>query len=110
YVWPARAGDGSGADGVPMGMVFRLRDDIDLSGYAESTQAVLRALQVHGAVIYDSGGPGHDGINLAGMSNGWEGTDRADMQRELSTIPLQWFEAVDVTQIAVDPATGWQIT
>ncbi|WP_159230272.1 Ig-like domain-containing protein [Mycolicibacterium vanbaalenii] len=109
YVWPARAGDGSGADGVPMGMVFRLRDDVDLSGYAESTQAVLRALQVHGAVIFDSGGPGNDGMNLVGMSNGWEGVDLAGMQRELSTIPLQWFDAVDVTGIAVDPATGWQI-
>ncbi|MGB2922316.1 MAG: Ig-like domain-containing protein, partial [Mycobacterium sp.] len=109
YVWPARAGDGSGADGVPMGMVFRLRDDVDLSGYAESTQAVLRALQVHGAVIFDSGGPGKDGMNLVGMSNGWEGIDLAGMQRELSTIPLQWFEAVDVTGIAVDPATGWQV-
>ena len=110
YVWPARAGDGSGTDGVPMGMVFRLRDDIDLSGYAESTQAVLRALQVHGAVIFDSGGPGHDGMNLVGMSNGWEGFDLAGMQRELSTIPLQWFDAVDVTGIVVDPATGWQVT
>ena len=110
YVWPARAGDGSGADGVPMGMVFRLRDDIDLTGYAESTQAVLRALQVHGAVIFDSGGPGQDGMNLVGMSNGWDGLDLAGMQRELSTIPVEWFDAVDVTGIAVDPATGWQVT
>lgn len=110
FVWPARAGDGSGADGVPMGMVFRLREDVDLGGYAESTQAVLRALQIHGAVIFDSGGPGRDGMNLVGMSNGWEGTDFLDMQRELSTIPLQWFDAVDVTGIAVDPATGWQVT
>ncbi len=109
YVWPARAGDGSGADGVPMGMVFRLREDVDLSGYAESTQAVLRALQVHGAVIFDSGGPGQDGITLAGMSNGWEGIDLAGMQRELSEIPLQWFEAVDVTGIAADPEIGWQV-
>ncbi len=109
YVWPARAGDGSGADGVPMGMVFRLREDVDLSGYAESTQAVLRALQVHGAVIFDSGGPGQDGITLAGMSNGWEGIDLAGMQSELSEIPLQWFEAVDVTGIAADPEIGWQV-
>lgn len=109
HVWPARAGDGSGTDGVPMGVVFRLREDVDLSGYAESTQAVLRALQIHGAVIFDSGGPGNDGMNLAGMSNGWEGTDLRDMQRELSTIPLQWFDAVDVTGIAVDPSTGWQV-
>lgn len=109
YVWPARAGDGSGADGVPMGMVFRLREDIDLSGYSESTQAVLRALQIHGAVIYDSGGPGRQGINLAGMSNGWEGTDFVDMQRELSTIPVQWFEAVDAVSLAADPTIGWQV-
>ncbi|PQP38774.1 Ig-like domain-containing protein [Mycolicibacterium austroafricanum] len=109
YVWPARAGDGSGADGVPMGMVFRLREDVDLSGYAESTQAVLRALQVHGAVIYDSSAPGGDGLNLAGMGNGWEGTDHLVMQRELSTIPVQWFEAVDVVGLAADPAVGWQV-
>lgn len=109
YVWPARAGDGSGADGVPMGMVFRLREDVDLSGYAESTQAVLRALQVHGAVIYDSSAPGGDGLNLAGMSNGWEGSDHLVMQRELSTIPVQWFEAVDVVGLAADPAVGWQV-
>lgn len=109
YVWPARAGDGSGADGVPMGMVFRLREDVDLSGYAESTQAVLRALQVHGAVIYDSSAPGGDGLNLAGMSNGWEGTDYLVMQRELSTIPVEWFEAVDVVGLAADPAIGWQV-
>ena len=109
YVWPARAGDGSGADGVPMGMVFRLREDVDLSGYAESTQAVLRALQVHGAVIYDSSGPGGEGLNLAGMSNGWEGTDYLLMQRELSTIPVQWFDAVDVVGLAADPAIGWLV-
>lgn len=86
------------------------RSESRLSRYAESTQAVLRALQIHGAVIFDSGGPGQDGMNLVGMSNGWEGTDFLDMQRELSTIPLQWFDAVDVTGIAVDTSTGWQVT
>ncbi|WP_176562140.1 Ig-like domain-containing protein [Mycolicibacterium palauense] len=109
YVWPARGGDGSGADGVPMGMVFRLREDVDLSGYAASTQAVLRALQVHGAVVYDSSGPGGEGMGLAAMSNGWEGTDFLDMQRELGTVPVRWFEAVDVVGLAADPASGWQI-
>ena len=32
------------------------------------------------------------------------------MQSELSEIPLQWFEAVDVTGIAVDPDIGWQVS
>ncbi|BBX16355.1 hypothetical protein MDUV_12150 [Mycolicibacterium duvalii] len=113
YVWPARAGDGTGTEGIPMGMVFRLRDDIDLRGYAESTQTVLRALQVHGAVIYDSRAPGGDGLKLAGMSNGWEdveGFDVKEMQRELSSIPVQWFDAVDVVGMAADPTLGWQVT
>lgn len=109
YVWPARAGDGSGVDGVPMGMVFRLREDIDLSTYSESAQAVLRALQVHGAVVYDSRSPGEEGISLAAMSNGWQGTDYLDMQRELSAVPVQWFEAVDVSPLAADPAVGWRV-
>ena len=60
--------------------------------------------------FFDSGGPGQDGINLVGMSNGWEGIDLTGMQRELSEIPLQWFEAVDVTGIAVDPDIGWQVS
>ena len=44
------------------------------------------------------------------QSHGWEGIiDLAGMQRELSEIPLQWFEAVDVTGIAADPEIGWQV-
>ena len=57
----ARSGDGDGSnpDGVPMGTVFRLSADFDISGYAPATQVVLRALQQHGAVVYDSMGTRH---------------------------------------------------
>ena len=109
YVWPARAGDGSAADGVPMGTVLRLRSDVDISGFAPSTQVVLRALQVHGAVIYDSMAPGSDGAGILAMSNGWAGTDYVTAKRELSTIPINLFEAVDAASLAVNPAAGWQI-
>jgi hypothetical protein len=43
------------------------------------------------------------------MSNGWAGTAYLDMQRELSTVPVQWFEAVDVSLLAADPTVGWRI-
>ncbi len=109
YVWPALHGDGSAEDGIPMGMVFRLRGDIDISGYAPSTQVVLRALQQHGAVIYDSRGAGTEGAGLLAMSNGWENVDYKTAQRELNTIPMSFFEAVDVAGLAVDPAISWQI-
>ena len=108
YSWPARAGDGSSPDGIPMGTVFRLRADVDITQYSESTQVVLRALQVHGAVVYDSTAPGSPGAGLLYMNNGWTGTDHLVAASELSTIPMEFFEAVDVSSIAVDPAVSWQ--
>lgn len=111
YSWPARAGDGTGTnpDGVPMGTVFRLRADFEVADYAPATQVVLRALQQHGAVIYDSFGEGRDGAGLLAMGNGWTGTDHLTAQQELSTIPISAFEAVDVLTLALDPSVGWQI-
>jgi hypothetical protein len=112
YTWPARSGDGTGTnpDGVPMGTVLRLRADFDISGFAPATQVVLRALKQHGAVIYDSFGPGQDGAALLAMSNGWSGTAYLTAQQQLRTIPLSAFEAVDVLNLAVDPSAGWAIT
>ena len=111
YTWPAGAGDGTGVnpDGVPMGSVLRLRADFDMSGYSAATQVVLRALQEHGAVIYDSTTPGQDGAKLLAMSNGWAGTEHLTAQAELNTVPMSAFEVVDVSGILVDPAAGWQI-
>lgn len=112
FTWPALAGDGTGTnpDGVPMGTVFRLRADFDVSDFDPATQVVLRALQQHGAVVYDSFNAGQDGMRLLAMSNGWTGTDYLTAQRELSTIPVGAFEAVDVLSIAADPSTGWMIS
>ena len=111
FTWPARSGDGTGTnpDGVPMGTVLRLRPDFPITGYDPATQVVLRALQQHGAVIYDSTNPGQDGATLLAMSNGWTGTSYLIAQRELSTIPLSAFDAVDVLSLAVDPGAGWVI-
>ncbi|MFZ4584395.1 MAG: hypothetical protein ACOYNI_04130 [Acidimicrobiia bacterium] len=110
-VWPARAGDGTRPDasGVPMGSVLRLRADFDLSRFGPYAQTVLRALQVHGAVIHDSG-PATEGLHITGVSNGWtDEAARATMQRELSTVPLSAFDIVDVTPMAASPATSWQV-
>ncbi len=111
YAWPARAGDGTGTNpnGVPMGTVFRLRADFDISKYDPNTQVILRALQQHGAVVYDSGNPGQNGATLMAMSNGWTGTGYLTAQQQLRTIPLSAFEAVDVLSLATEPATGWAI-
>ena len=111
YTWTARFGDGTGTnpDGVPMGTVLRLSADFDLTGYQPGTQVVLRALQQHGAVVYDSFAAGRDGAGLLVMSNGWTGTEHFTVQDELNTIPLSAFEAVDVLGLAVDPTLWWMI-
>ena len=111
HTWPARAGDGTGTnpDGVPMGTVFRLRADFDVSKFDPATQVVLRALQKHGAVVYDSNNPGQNGATLLAMSNGWSGTGYQTAQQQLRTIPMSAFEAVDVLRVAADPASGWAI-
>ncbi len=111
YTWPARAGDGTGTnpDGVPMGTVLRLRADFDVTKFDPSTQVVLRALQKHGAVVYDSHNPGQSGATLLAMSNGWSGTGYLTAQQQLRTIPMSAFDAVDVLSLAADPATGWAI-
>lgn len=108
FTWPARAGDGTSPDGIPMGTVFRLSSDFDITPYSRATQIILRGLQVRGAVVYDSG-PDSDGARLLAMSTGWTGTEHIEAARELNTIPIHAFEAVDVSSIAVDPSVGWQI-
>jgi hypothetical protein len=110
YTWPAGGGDGNGINGVPMGSVLRLRSDFDMSGYSASTQVVLRALQQHGAVIYDSTTAGQDGAKLLAMSNGWAGTEYLTAQAELNKVPMNAFDVVDLSGIRVDPTTGWQIS
>jgi len=109
YTWPARAGDGTGTnpDGVPMGTVFRLRADFDISTYDPATQVVLRGLQQHGAVVFDSVNAGQDGATLLAMSNGWTGTEYLTVQKQLRTVPMSAFEAVDVLSLAADPISGW---
>ncbi len=109
FTWPARAGDGTSPDGVPMGTVFRLNSDFDITPYSRGTQIVLRGLQVHGAVIYDSG-PAGPGASLGTMSTGWVGNEHLVAAQELNTIPIEAFEVVDVSSIAVDPSIGWQIS
>jgi len=111
YTWPARSGDGTGTNPnrVPMGTVLRLRADFDITGYDPATQVILRALQQHGAVIYDSFGPGQGGAQLLAMSNGWNGTVYLAAQQQLRTVPMSAFEAVDMLSLAVDPAAGWMI-
>jgi len=112
YQWPARAGDGWSTDpnAIPMGAVLRLKSNFNLSAFSPAARAVLEAAQRHGVVIHDSYTDDTPGIRLVGVGNGWTASPAFDqMQREIESVGIENFEAVDVRPFAVDPNTSWQV-
>ncbi|MFP3907317.1 MAG: DUF4214 domain-containing protein [Acidimicrobiales bacterium] len=101
FLWPARHQAGAASDPSlpPMGAWFRMRSDVDISGFHPHTQVVLRALQTHGAVVADNGS---NWFVTGSADEGWD----PQMIRELKTIPAGWFEAVDVSPLMVHPDSG----
>jgi hypothetical protein len=94
--WPASRTDGVSTDphAPPMGTVFRLRADADLSALGPQARTIAGALQKHGAVLGDSG----PGFGIRGENDGrWQDADLAT----LKTLQMSDFEAVDVTPMKV---------
>lgn len=101
YVWPARHQAGSGADASlpPMGAWFRLRADVDLSGYHGVVRTILEALRTHGMILADNGSPWY----LSGVPNErWSN----DALRALGDLDGRDFEAVDVSSLMVSAGSG----
>ncbi len=99
HQWPARHTDGpSGDPDAPlMGTWFRLRSDVDISGLGPQAQVIARALQVHGAVLGDTGGS----LALNGVPDArWDDAD-LDTFAQLGSDDL---EVVDAAELMV--ATG----
>ena len=101
YVWPARhqASDRTDPDLPPMGTWFRLKADVDISGFSPEARAVLEALKVHGMILADNGSPWY----LSGAPNGnWDN----DALRALADFTGGDFEAVDSSCLQVAPNSG----
>jgi hypothetical protein len=82
-----------------MGARFRLRADVDISGYSSDVQVILRALQRYGMILADNGSAWY----LSGApDDGWDD----DQLRELLDITGADLEAVDVAGLMVDPDSG----
>lgn len=104
YVWPARhlASSNSNPALPPMGTWFRLKADVDISGYTGEVRAILEALKVHGMILADNGSPWY----LSGAPNAnWDN----DALRDLLDFTGADFEAVDATCLRVSANSG-QVT
>ncbi|MBK5222888.1 MAG: DUF4214 domain-containing protein [Acidimicrobiia bacterium] len=101
FLWPARHHAGAAADPSlpPMGAWFRMRADVDISGFHPHTQVVLRAFQRHGAIVADNGS---NWFVTGSADAGWD----PRVIRELKSIPAGWFQAIDVSPLMVHPDSG----
>jgi len=100
FVWPARHTDGRTSDPAapPMGSWFRLRPDADLSGLGPQARVVARAMQLHGAVLVDTG----PRLTMGGEPDvRWDDKDL----KTLSTLDMGDLDVVDPAPMQVDPAT-----
>lgn len=96
-LWPAQRTDGRSNDpNAPrMGTWLRLRSDVDLSGLGPDARAIATALQVHGAVVTDTGS---EKVGLNAENDGrWRDGDLATLER----LKLSDFEVVDASPMKV---------
>lgn len=98
YVWPARheASDLSGGRYPAMGQWLRLRADVDPNDFPPQARVVVRALQVHGAIIADNG----SALFISGSPDErWDNDDLA----ALKSLTGADFEVVQSRRMMVDP-------
>jgi hypothetical protein len=101
FVWPARHFASSLTDPAlpPMGQRFRLRADVDLSGFSPEALVVARALQAYGMILADNGSAWF----LSGAPDErWDDVALRDLRRLRGSD----FEAVDASGLVVDPDSG----
>lgn len=101
YIWPARhyASDLTGERYPPMGQRFRLKTDFDISEFSPQIQVILRAMKTYGLILADNGSPWF----ISGVPDErWDN----EVLNELKQVPGSSFEAVDVSDLIIDPDSG----
>ena len=93
FIAPARHQAGrNDATLPPMGARFRLRSDVNLSGFHGDAVVILRALQRYGMLVADNGSSWF----ISGATDPrWNDDDLGQLKR----VPGSWFEVVDTGPI-----------
>lgn len=102
YVWPARheASDDTDPNRPPMGLRFRLKQEVDLSGFSPTVRPILQALKTYGMMVADNGSDWY----VSGIHHpGW---DDDALVTGFAQIHGSDFEAVDVSPLLLDPDSG----
>jgi hypothetical protein len=91
HVWPARHFGSKLQDPSypPMGQRFRLKADVDISGYSKTNQIILNGLKKYGLVVADNGAPW---FIMGAPDKRWNDDDL----HKLNALKGSDFEAVDI--------------
>lgn len=101
YVWPARhqASSNSSTSVPPMGQRFRLRSGFDVSTFPASVQVILNAMKKYGLIVADNGSNWY----ISGAPDErWNNDELATLRK----VSGSNFEAVDVSDLMVNPDSG----
>lgn len=101
YVWPARHFASSLTDTAypPMGQRFRLKRNVDISGFSAQAKVILQALKTYGMILADNGSRWF----ISGEPNeAWHN----DVLHEMDVITGADFEAVNVSALMISPDSG----
>jgi hypothetical protein len=103
YIWPAShwaCNNSCDPNMPPMGQRFRLKASFNISSYSPQTQIILQALKTYGMIVADNG---TDWYISGAPDPGWQDDYLVD---ELNTVLGSNFEAVDESNLMVDPNSG----
>ncbi|MFV0316523.1 MAG: hypothetical protein ACK5O2_06125 [Microthrixaceae bacterium] len=94
--WPATGSDGTSdnPNSPAMGTIFRLKADVDLSGFPPQSRAIAEALKEHGAVVGDNSS--RTGV-IGENSEHWDDQDL----RAIRQLTMDDFEVVDAEPMKV---------
>jgi hypothetical protein len=103
FIWPARhyASSLTGQQYPPMGQRFRLKANLDISGFSGDAQVILRALKKYGMILADNGSSWF-------ISGAPDPRWNNDLLHELSRVSGSAFEAIDESSLMISP-DSWQV-
>jgi hypothetical protein len=101
HLWPARhhASSLTGLSYPPMGQRFRLKADVDISGFSPMLKVLLQAMKTYGLILADNGS---NWFISGAPDDRWDN----DMLHQLGTLKSSNFEAVDVSSLMENSDSG----